>query len=100
MEKKTIMTRIISLLGAVFFVGFGSNIGDARFCLGDRIFAMLGLPAWSEGTQGLHYPGVIGLAGAAFCFYLFASTTQKPSKTVANLILGTILLMYFVNGLI
>lgn len=100
MEKKTIMKRGISLLGAAFFVVFGSNLGKDRFCLGDRIFAMLGIPAWSKGTQGLHYPGILSLIAVSVLFYLFASTTKQPSKTVANLILGTILLLYFISGLI
>lgn len=88
MEKKTLAIRCISLLSAAFFVVFGSNIGESRFCLGDRIFAMLGIPAWSKGTQGLHYPGVIGILAAALLFYVFASTTRNKSKTIANLILG------------
>ena len=100
MEKKTFAVRCISLLSAAFFVVFGSNIGENRFCLGDQIFKRLGIPAWSKGTQGLHYPGVIGIIAAALLFYLFASTTRDKSKTMAYLILGTIVVMYMINVLI
>ncbi len=31
---------------------------------GDRIFSALGLPVWSQGTTGTHYPGLAGLAAA------------------------------------
>jgi len=100
MEKKTLVTRCVSLLCAAFFVVFGSNIGEGRFCLGDWIFGKLGIPAWSKGTQGLHYPGIICLIAVTVCFYLFASTTSNPKKTVAKLILGTVLLFYFISGLL
>ena len=100
MERKTVAIRCASLLGAVFFVVFGSNIGDGRFCLGDWIFELLGIPAWSVGTKGLHYPGVIGVIAAALLFYLFASTTRDKSKTMANLILGTVLAAYLMNAMI
>jgi len=100
MEKKTLAVRFASLLGAAFFVLFGSNIGPHRFCLGDRIFGLLGIPAWSKGTQGLHYPGVIGMIAAALLFYVFASTTRDKSKTMANLILGTVVAMYLINAMI
>ena len=100
MEKKTLTVRCVSLLGAAFFVIFGSNIGQNRFCLGDWIFGLLGIPAWSKGTQGLHYPGIIGIIAAALLFYVFASTTRNKSKTMANLILGTVVAMYLLNAMI
>lgn len=99
MEKKTLTVRCVSLLGAAFFVIFGSNIGKNRFCLGDWIFSLLGIPAWSRGTQGLHYPGIIGIIAAALLFYVFASTTRNKSKTMANLILGTVVAMYLLNAM-
>jgi len=98
--KKTLAVRCASLLGAAFFVIFGSNIGQRRFCLGDRIFDLLGIPVWSKGTQGLHYPGIIGIIAAALLFYAFASTTHDKRKTMANLILGTVIAMYLINAMI
>ncbi len=100
MEKKTLAVRCVSLLGAAFFAIFGSSIGQHRFCLGDRIFDLLGIPAWSRGTQGLHYPGIIGMIAAVLLFYVFASTTHDKSKTMANLILGTVIAMYLINAMI
>jgi len=102
MERKTklLAVRCVSLLCAAFFVVFGSNLGDSRFCLGDEIFAALGLSAWSKGDQGLHYPGVIAFIAVALFFYLFASTTGDRGKTMSRLILGTVLAAYFINALI
>ena len=97
MEKKTLAVRCASLLGAAFFSIFGSNIGQRRFCLGDRIFDLLGIPAWSRGTQGLHYPAIIALIGTPFFFWLFASTTRDRKKTMGNLLVGTVALMWVLS---
>ena len=100
MEKKIIVRRILSLSGALFFLLFGANLGSGRFCLGDWILTALGLPAWSKGNQGLHYPGFISLVGLVVCFYFFSATTKDPRKTTASLILGSILLMMILNFLL
>lgn len=38
-------------------------------CYGDAVFSALGIPAWSQGTSGAHYPSILGvilvLAGMA-----------------------------------
>ena len=94
------MQRIASLAGALFFLLFGANLGAGRFCLGDQILTGLGLPAWSKGTQGLHYPGIIALVGIVLCFYSFSATTKDPKKTTAWLIAGRIALLYAENFLL
>ena len=86
------MKRGIYLLLAAFCLAFGIT-WDNRFCLGDVILDAVGLPAWSQGTQGLHYPAIPALIGTLVFFYLFAATTKNSKKTVAYLILGTILLV-------
>ena len=100
MEKRILIRRMISLVGGLFFLIFGANLGSSRFCLGDWLLNGLGLPAWSKGTQGVHYPGFIGLVGLVVCFYFFSATTKNPSKTTAGLILGSILLMTILNFLL
>lgn len=100
MNKKTIARRIVSLTSALFFLIFGANLGSGRFCLGDWILTSMGLPAWSKGTQGLHYPGFISLVGLAACFYFFSSTTKDPRKTTASLILGSIVMITVLNFLL
>lgn len=49
----------VALIAAGLLMGITWN--SARFCLGDQLFAALGLPAWSNGTSGLHYPAVVGV---------------------------------------
>ena len=100
MEKKVLGQRIVSLAGALLFLLFGANLGEGQFCLGDRILTMLGLPAWSRGTQGLHYPGIIAVVGLMLSFSFFSATTKNPGKTTAWLILGTVVGMYFLSKII
>ena len=100
MEKKIRVQRIVSLVSALFFLLFGANLGEQRFCLGDQILNGLGLSAWSQGTQGLHYPGILGLIGIVVSFYFFSTTTKNPGKTTAWLILGMVLGMYFLSKII
>ena len=90
--------RVTYLLLAVFFLAFGIT-WDNRFCLGDVILGAVGLPAWSQGTQGLHYPAIFALIGTPLFFYLFAATTKNPKKTMSNLIVGTVGLMWIISVL-
>ena len=99
MDKKTVI-RMTSLIAALFFLIFGANLGPGRFCLGDWILSSMGLPAWSEGTQGLHYSGFLGLVGLMVSFYFFSATTKDPGKTTAGLILGSIVVMAVLNFLL
>ena len=100
MEKKIRVQRIVALASTLVFVLFGANLGEQRFCLGDWILTSLGLPAWSQGTQGLHYPGIFALMGIVVSFYFFSTTTKNPGKTTAWLILGMVLGMYFLSKII
>ena len=98
MDRKIWIKRVIYLLLAAFFLAFGIT-WDNRFCLGDVILGAVGLPAWSEGTQGLHYPAIPALIGTPLFFYLFAATTKDPKKTMSNLLVGTVALMWILSML-
>jgi len=99
-NRKNWIWRIISGAVGAFFLIFGSNIGPGRFCLGDRILTVLGLPVWSKGTQGLHYAGVIGIVGALISFWFFAGTTKDPKKTIAWLLVGYVVFMKVLDMLL
>ena len=87
-NRKIWVKRGIYLPLAVFCLAFGITWKD-RFCLGDIILNAMGLPAFSQGTQGLHYPAIPSLIGTLIFFYLFAATTKEPKKTMSNLIVWT-----------
>lgn len=97
MEKKIIRKRILSMICSLSFFVFGANLGPNRFCLGDMILNRLGLPVWSKGTQGLHYPGIIALIGVTVSFYAFASTTKNVKKTMYKLLMGAVVLMVLLS---
>ena len=96
MDRKIWIRRSIYLLMAVFCLAFGITWKD-RFCLGDVILNGMGLPAWSEGTQGFHYPAIPAIIGTLFFFYLFASTTGDRKKTMGNLLVGAVGLMWLLS---
>lgn len=95
-NRKIWIKRGICLLLAALCLAFGIT-WEKRFCLGDVILGAVGLPAWSQGTQGLHYPAIFALIGTPFFFYLFASTTKDTKKTMSNLIVGTVGLMWLLS---
>lgn len=53
MEKKKIGVGSISLLLVVIAVLWSFNING--FCFGDYVLSLLNIPAWSDGTEGIHY---------------------------------------------
>lgn len=55
----------------------GVNGSNEAFCIGDHIFIALGLPAWSNGMTGIHYPGIIGAAFILVGLALLNSTKKE-----------------------
>ena len=54
--KKKIGKGSWSLLLCLLALLWGSNIGWLNnFCLGDFVLGLFGIPAWSNGTGGVHY---------------------------------------------
>lgn len=64
------------LLGLVL----GVNWPPAGRCLGDTLFRMAGLPVWSQGTTGTHYPGVLGIILIISGITAVNSTPEKRSR--------------------
>lgn len=95
-NRNTLIQRIVYLLLAALSLAFGITWPN-RFCLGDEILGALGLPAWSKGAQGLHYPAIPSLIGTTVFFYLFSATTKNPKKAMGKLFVGTIVLMYILS---
>ena len=76
--------RTIRILAAVFIlmgIALGFTWNSTGFCIGDNIFAALGLPAWSKGTTGTHYPAIVGtcfiLAGVCLINYTLKEKTRS-----------------------
>ena len=96
MDRKIWIKRVIDLLLAALCLACGIT-WENRFCLGDGLLGALGLPAWSRGTQGFHYSALIALIGTPVFFWLFALTTKDRKKTMSNLLVGTVGLMWILS---
>ena len=91
-KKRKLKVRII----AIFLIALGAILGvtwnRTRFCIGDNLFHALGLPAWSNGTTGAHYPAIVGsviiIGGISAINY----TLQKKERCLV----WTIVLIFFV----
>lgn len=57
------ITRIIAVLLMVLGVILGTTWARTGVCFGDEIFAVLGLPVWSNEifNTGTHYPAISGI---------------------------------------
>ena len=60
-REKKLHCRIIGTLLIALGAMLGVTWNAERYCIGDIIFTALGLPTWSNGTTGTHYPGVLSL---------------------------------------
>lgn len=60
-EKRNWQSKIAGIILILLGYFLGGNSRKTGYCYGDRVFEFLGLPAWSEGTTGTHYPGIIGI---------------------------------------
>ncbi len=95
MSAKPWKRRCFALFLMLFGFFFGSHWKNAPLCLGGRLFQFLGLPAWSNGTEGTHYPGLIGLLFFFGGMILFANTTKKRWRTYLLFLLLILLLQLF-----
>lgn len=60
-EKRSRKSKIAGMLLILLGYFLGGNAPKTGYCYGDKVFEFLGLPAWSDGTTGTHYPGIIGI---------------------------------------
>ena len=58
-KRNVIILRCVCIALMLFSVAISVCIRG--YCWGDHVFAALGLPAWSNGSQGIHYPGIIAI---------------------------------------
>lgn len=52
------LLRTFSIIIIIFGLVIGMTFQTLGYCIGDKIFQAIGIPAWSNNT---HYPGIIGL---------------------------------------
>lgn len=60
-EKRNWQSKIAGIFLILLGYFLGGNSRKTGYCYGDKVFEAVGLPAWSEGTTGTHYPGIVGI---------------------------------------
>ena len=79
--KKWIL-RIVGILLLLFGLFFGGTIQSRQYCFGDNIFSALGLPSWSNGTTGTHYPAIVGIIFILAGVILTTITIDKKYRII------------------
>ena len=79
-KKSVLIRRIVAVLLMALGILLGVTWSRESFCLGDTIFLAMGLPAWSKGTSGTHYPAVVGSFAILIGIGILNTTLQKKAR--------------------
>ena len=79
-EHKIFLKRVFSLTLIVMGILLGITWNSAKFCIGDLFFSALGLPAWSNGSSGAHYPAIAGSIFLLIGIAILNSTLEKKIR--------------------
>lgn len=94
--KKNVI-RCISCVLLLFSISFGATKKNSGFCIGDNIFIYFGIEPWSNGYEGIHYPGVIAIVGVFTAVAVYALTTENKLRTLRRLLIGMMVLWAILN---
>ena len=74
--KKRIPAIVMVIIGCLI----GITYTKTGFCIGDSLFSTLGIPCWSNGTTGTHYPALVGGILALAGFGIFSCTLSQKYR--------------------
>lgn len=94
--KQKVTKRIIAVLLIILGLVLGVTYKDG-LCVGDNLFTALGLPAWSNGTTGTHYPAVVGSVIILIGIGLLNYTLQTKAR---RLLWGIVILLLIAINLL
>ena len=94
--KQKVTKRIIAVLLIILGLVLGVTYKDG-LCVGDNLFTALGLPAWSNGTTGTHYPAVVGSVIILIGIGLLNYTLQTKAR---RLLWGIVILLLIAFNLL
>ena len=81
MSKNTkLKNTIVGILLIVLGVLLGATWNNGKSCIGDKIFISLGISPWSDGSEGTHYPALIGIFISLFGIGILNLTMQKKTR--------------------
>ena len=94
--KQKVTKRIIAVPLIILGLVLGVTYKDG-LCVGDNLFTALGLPAWSNGTTGTHYPAVVGSVIILIGIGLLNYTLQTKAR---RLLWGIVILLLIAFNLL
>ena len=94
--KQKVTKRIVAVLLIILGLVLGVTYKDG-LCVGDNLFTALGLPAWSNGTTGTHYPAVVGSVIILIGIGLLNYTLQTKAR---RLLWGIVILLLIAFNLL
>lgn len=98
-QNKQLIKRISAISLIVFGIILGGTWRKEGICLGDYLFSMIGLPVWSEGTEGMHYPAMAGLIFILIGIGMLNTALSKKQRIwVWSMILLLLVLINFLSG--
>lgn len=95
-EKRRI-NRIVAVLLIALGLVLGVTWNSTKFCIGDNIFIALGLPTWSNGTSGTHYPAIIGSVFILIGIGVLNTTLQKKNRFWTVVVLLLVMLNFILG---
>ena len=96
-NEKRLVYRICGTVMLILGLILAVTWNRTGFNIGDHIFTFLGLPSWSKGTGGLHYPAVVGSLTALCGIGMVNLTLQKKSRAW---VWGIVLLFLIILNLV
>jgi len=79
-KNKKYAKRIVAVLLIALGLVLGVTWNSAKYCIGDELFIALGIPPWSNGSTGTHYPAVIGSISILIGISVLNLTLQKKTR--------------------
>ena len=77
---KKAVNRIIAVVLIILGLIMGVTRNDTKHCIGGDIFIALGLSPWSNGTDGTHYPAVMGIFSILIGIGVLNATMEKKGR--------------------
>ena len=96
-KNKKLVFRIIAVSLIALGLVLGVSWNSVRYCIGDELFVALGIPPWSNGSSGTHYPAVIGTFVILVGISMLNLTLNKKTRLW---IWTTVILLLIVYNLI
>lgn len=78
--NKQLIKRISAIVLIILGIVFGGTWSSTGVCIGDNVFSIFGLPVWSKGTSGTHYPAIVGMVIILIGVGVLNTTLSKKAR--------------------